>query len=190
MFAYVGGYGKLERMGALQTDRLSLQPFDERHIQSMHELCVQPAVRRYLFKDQIIPVTQVEAMVSASQENFEALGAGYYAVVVDEPGHANYGEFAGFCGIRPFEDSDEVELLFGMDPAIWGRGFGREAADAVLAHGYQNCSLPRVLAAADTPNQRSVRVLQKLGMSFRERREWHGWDTMFYEMTAEDYACR
>ncbi|MFT7654704.1 MAG: RimJ/RimL family protein N-acetyltransferase, partial [Candidatus Azotimanducaceae bacterium] len=48
-------------------------------------------------------------------------------------------------------------------------------------------NLGQIIAAADTPNQRSIRVLQKLGMSFRERRQWHGLDTMFYEISSEDY---
>ena len=81
-----------------------------------------------------------------------------------------------------------MELLFGMQPRFWGRGFGQEAARAVLKHGFEDCGIERVLAATDTPNQRSVQVLQRLGMSFRERREWHGLDTVFYDMSATEFA--
>ncbi len=188
-------------MGALQTERLSLQPFDTTHIEAMHDLCIQPEVRRYLFKDQIIPRTEVEGMVSASEQSFKQCGAGFYAVIITDLGHPQEGRFAGFCGLRNFAPEGEgasgessgvaqqMELLFGMNPKIWGRGFGAEAARAVLAHGYQACEMSKIVAAADTPNQRSIRVLQKLGMSFRERRQWHGWDTMFYEMTAQEFAC-
>lgn len=186
----MGSYGKLAGMRGLHSDRLALQPLDEAHIRAMHALCLLPDVRRYLFKDQLIPESHIAAMVDASQSCFNTLGIGFFAVEIDEPQHPNHGEFAGFCGIRRFEGGDEIELLFGMDPVVWGSGLGAEAADTVLACGFTECGLEKVIAAADTPNQRSVRVLQKLGMSFRERRVWHGLDTMFYEMTAADYACR
>ena len=176
-------------MEALQTTRLSMRPLGENHIQLMHELCVHPDVRRYLFKNQLIPVSEVEAMVAASQSCFEEMGTGFFAVYVAEEGNPNDGAFVGFCGLRHFDGGPEIELLLGMDPTIWGRGIGQEAGRAVLANGFGECGLKRVVAAADTPNQRSIRVLQKLGMSFWERRQWHGLDTMFYEVTAEDYSA-
>ena len=176
-------------MEALQTKRLLLRPLGGSHVQLMHELCVHPDVRRYLFKNRLIPVSEVETMVASSQACFDQLGIGFFAVYVSDERHANEGSFVGFCGVRHFDEGQEIELLLGMDPTIWGRGFGQEAAHAVLASGPGERGLDRVVAAADTPNQRSIRVLQKLGMSFRERRQWHGLDTMFYEISAEDYQA-
>ncbi len=34
----------------------------------------------------------------------------------------------------------------------------------------------------------SLSVLQRLGMSFVERREFHGLDTVFYSLTADEFA--
>jgi RimJ/RimL family protein N-acetyltransferase len=45
-----------------------------------------------------------------------------------------------------------------------------------------------VIAATDTPNQASVRVLQRLGMFFHERREYHGLDTVFYQLAREEFS--
>ena len=45
-----------------------------------------------------------------------------------------------------------------------------------------------MIAATDTPNQRAVRVLQRLGMSFEERRVWRGLDTVFYAITNAEFA--
>jgi len=66
-------------------------------------------------------------------------------------------------------------------------GYGQEAARAVLRHGFDNCGFTRVIAATDTPNQRSVNVLQSLGMSFMQRREWRGLDTVFYQLSAAEF---
>ena len=60
----------------------------------------------------------------------------------------------------------------------------------MLRHGFDACGMQRVIASTDTPNQRAVRVLQRLGMSFEERKVWRGLDTVFYAITADEFAER
>jgi len=99
----------------------------------------------------------------------------------------------GFCGFRHFqrgeEDGEDIELLYGILPDYWGEGFVTEAALAVLRHGFDACGMRRVIASTDTPNQRSVRVLQRLGLFFEKRRERHGLDTVYYAMTADEFRA-
>ena len=189
MFAYVRAFWQTSVMVELRTERLRLVPLEEIHVAVMHELSVDPEVRRYLFEGQIIPIQQVEDMIVSSKRCFDAHNTGFFAMYLQLPSDPHDGAFVGFCGHRVFEDGQEMELLFGMQPRFWGRGFGQEAARAVLKHGFDDCGIERVLAATDTPNQRSVQVLQRLGMSFRERREWHGLDTVFYDMSAAEFAA-
>ena len=187
MFAYVCAYGKLQGMGELSTQRLRLVPLEVGHVQVMHDLSVDPEVRRYLFEGNIIPVQQVEQMIADSQACFDQHGVGFYAMYIEDTSHPQHGAFVGFCGFRLFEGEQELELLLGMQPRFWGHGYGQEAAREVMRRGFDDCGFARIVAATDTPNQRSVQVLQRLGMSFKERREWHGLDTMFYELTVDEY---
>lgn len=171
----------------MNTQRLRLVPLALSHAEDLHALSVDPEVRRYLYQGKIIPETQVQEIIRTSESCFERFASGFFALFINLDTHPLHGQFAGFCGHRLFENEVDMELLFGMNPAVWGHGFGGEAARAVLHHGFRECGFPRVIAATDTPNQRSVRVLQKLGMSFHERREWHGLDTVFYELTAHEF---
>ena len=175
-------------MGEMQTHRLRLTPLASDHVEEMHALSVDPDVRKYLFEDQIIPRSRVEEMITTSEQCFIDHGVGFYALYLAIKNDPMDGQFAGFCGLRVFENEIDMELLLGINPNVWGRGIGGEAARAVLHHGFAQCDLSQVIAAADTPNPRSVRVLQKLGMSFRERRQWHGLDTVFYELSAAEFA--
>ena len=174
-------------MGELSTQRLRLVPLEMGHVEIMHQLSVDPEVRRYLFEGNIIPVQQVEQMIADSQDCFEQHGVGFYAMYIDDESNSHHGAFVGFCGFRLFEGDQELELLLGMQPRFWGHGYGQEGAREVMRRGFDDCGFERIVAATDTPNQRSVQVLRRLGMSFKERREWHGLDTMFYELTAEEY---
>lgn len=171
-------------MPTLTTKRLLLRPLVGSDISALHEFWNDPEVRRYLWEDRIMSRDAVAEIVADSARRFEALGTGFFAIEAA----VNPGVLVGFCGHREFEDGEQVELLFGIVPEFWGEGFVTEAAEEVLRHGFESCAIDRVIAATETPNQRSVRVLQRLGMVFEERREHHGLDTVFYSLTREQFA--
>lgn len=217
MFAYVPGYGKLrriwgERCGAsraravrriddarrevdavdrtenrtsavLNTGRMRLRPIAIDDVDALHALLTDPGVRRYLSGDRIIPRATVEEMIAKSLESFESDGYGYFALELSEQA----GELIGFCGHRRAEVSGQIELLYGIHPRHWGEGLVAEAAREVLRFGFEACDFDQVIAATDTPNQQSVRVLQKLGMTFDSRREFHGLDTVIFSMTRSEF---
>jgi len=171
-------------MPNLSTDRLILRPITTADLAALEAFWNNPDIRRYLWADQVMSRDRVCQLIEASEACFQRLGSGFFAIEVA----ANPGVLAGFCGHRLFEDGEQVELLYGIHPDYWGEGYVTEAASEVLRHGFEMGSIQRVIAAADTPNQRAVRVLQKLGMVFEERREHHGLDTVFYTLHVEDFA--
>ncbi len=170
-------------MNELSTERLLLRPLVESDVEALHLFWNDPAVRRYLWDNKPVTTEQVRDVVADSQQNFSTLGAGYFAVEVStHPGH-----LIGFCGYRRFEDGPQPELLYGLLPDFWGKGFVTEAARAVLGLGFEHTEIVRVIASTDTPNQRAVQVMQRLGMCFEERREYRGLDTVFYALNKEDF---
>jgi len=170
-------------MTELQTERLLLRPLVEDDVEALHVFWNDPAVRRYLWDNKAISTEQVREVIAGSERNFRTLGAGYFAMEISD----QRGNLIGFCGYRRFEDGEQPELLYGLLPDSWGKGFVTEAARAVLGHGFNDCNFARVIASTDTPNQRSVQVMQRLGMCFEERREYHGLDTVFYALAQEDF---
>jgi len=171
-------------MTMLATERLRLRPLVSADVPALHRFCNDPEVRRYLWDNQEVSTEQVQDIVVRSQSCFDEFGAGYFAIeMLDTP-----GEFAGFCGYRRFESSNQPELLYGILPEFRGQGFVTEAAKAVLKYGFDRCEMSSVIAATDTPNQASVGVLQRLGLFFRERREYHGLDTVFYGLSREEFS--
>jgi ribosomal-protein-alanine N-acetyltransferase len=168
----------------LNTGRMRLRPISSDDVDALHALWTDPDVRRYLWDDRIIPRETVEQIVAQSLATFESDGFGFFALEMQDQS----GELIGFCGHRHAEDvQGQVELLYGIHPTYWGEGLVAEAAREVLRFGFESCDFDRVIAATDTPNQQSVRVLQKLGMTFECRREFHGLDTVFYSMTRSEF---
>lgn len=173
----------------LTTERLRLRPLDHGDVDALHAVCMDPDVRRYLWDDRIVPRETVEELIRRSEADFAANGWGFFAIELQKESPA-LGSLVGFCGHRRFEDMTQVELLYAIAPLYWGEGFVTEAAIEVLRHGFETCGIERVVASTDTPNQRSVRVLQRLGMAFESRREFHGLDTVFYSMTRDEFDSR
>ena len=94
-------------------------------------------------------------------DSFDRHGFGFWGV--RERGGE---ELIGFCGLRYVEPGADVEILYGIDPPLWGRGYATEAARALLAWAFRETGLTRILAGADAPNRASFRVLEKLGMRY------------------------
>lgn len=173
----------------LDTERLRLTPFTMDHLDALHALWTDPDVRRYLWDDEVISRERAAAVIAESERNFAERGYGFWVMLLRGEAMDEPDVVIGFCGYRVFEDSGEPELLCGILPRYWGKGLVSEAGHAVVRHGFERNGFTRIIAATDTPNQSSVRVMQRLGMVFLRRGEFHGLDTVFYELTPEDYAA-
>lgn len=67
----------------------------------------------------------------------------------------------GFC--RWTKQHHWAEIGYDLWPDYWGQGLMPEALRALLRYGFQVMGLNRVEATTHTENQRSMRVLEKLG---------------------------
>ncbi len=70
----------------------------------------------------------------------------------------------GICGLIKRESLPDIDVGFAFLPEHWGRGYGYEAASAVLAHGKRAFAIDRIVAITSPGNRRSIRVLERLGM--------------------------
>lgn len=87
----------------------------------------------------------------------------------------------GFCGVAELRDidyeHDQGELSFWLAPDKQGNGYATEAAAAVVAFGFLDRGLNRIVAFHMVRNKASGRVLSKLGFQqegfLRERvKKW------------------
>lgn len=144
---------------AIHTPRLRLRPSREEDLSALHALWTEPEVRRYLWDGEVIPRERAMEILAKSEESFRRRGFGIWAAfVVGEPG------LAGFAGLRVVGGTEEVEILYGLHPRVWGLGLATEAADALIAHAFARAWAQCIWARADAPNEASVAVMKRLGM--------------------------
>ncbi|MCE2971490.1 MAG: GNAT family N-acetyltransferase [Burkholderiales bacterium] len=89
-------------------------------------------------------------------------GWGWWCLDVD-------GGCAGFVGLSQpnFEAhfTPCVEVGWRLAHRCWGRGYAVEGARLALAYGFEVLGLPEIVAFTAQGNQRSQRVMEKLGMT-------------------------
>lgn len=91
-------------------------------------------------------------------EMYRRLGFGMYVV---EP--KTGGEPMGVCGLFKRDVLPQPDLGFAFLPEFWGRGHAFEAAAAVMRHARAALGFTRLLAITTPTNERSGRLLEKLG---------------------------
>lgn len=115
---------------------------------ALHAIFTEPGVRQYLFDDELL--TRAE-----TQRHLEAACAhGAWAILQDD-------EVIGLTSLRPTGEGRELMIVVGE--RHWGAGVAFAAAQAAMRHGFEVLKLRRILAAVDLPNERSHRLMQRLG---------------------------
>ena len=101
----------------------------------------------------------------------------------------------GWCGLGPLEfSSGEIEIFYGLSKDQWGKGIATEAATTVLAYGFETLKLDRIVAVTDPRNAASVKVIEKLGMIYRNKVEnlpekySHYEGCLYYSLSREEHS--
>ena len=96
-------------------------------------------------------------------------GAGWWAVEEKQT-----GQLVGSVGAFFREESTVMELGWNTYSAFWGQGFASEAAAAALNYALEIRREPKVRALIASANQSSLRVAQRLGLTYEAETEMHG----------------
>lgn len=160
----------------LTTTRTVLRPFARADAEDAHRIFSDAEVMRYAAGE---PDVDLQATVARLDR---------YATIQAEHGFSKWavreresGVYLGDAGLTVLAETREIELGYRLGRAHWGRGLATELARAWLDHALHVLALPRVIAFADPRNLASIRVLEKIGMSYARRDRLAGLDCVVFE---------
>jgi RimJ/RimL family protein N-acetyltransferase len=97
------------------------------------------------------------------------------------------GRLVGWFQLQDAVDRPgEVELGYRLRPDVWGRGYATEGAAALLALALARPGVRRVYAHALLSNAASIRVMEKIGMTYAGPWAYKGLPGAEYEAVAGD----
>jgi ribosomal-protein-alanine N-acetyltransferase len=129
-----------------------------------------------------------QSFLAHADDDFRAGRSVTFAVTIS-PG----GELCGAVGLALTPAHERAELGYWIGVPYWGQGFATEAANAVMAFGFETLRLHRIHASHFAGNTASRRVLEKIGMrhegpSRQHIRKWNRFiDVENYGLLASEH---
>jgi RimJ/RimL family protein N-acetyltransferase len=149
-------------MPVLETARLSLRRLSSADAPFVLELLNDPAFVRNIGDRGVRDVEGARRYVmGGAVSSHEKYGYGMDLVEI-----RSTGEAAGLCGLVRRDYLEDPDIGYAFLPQFTGLGYASESAAAVLAHARDALGLPRVLAIVSPDNERSIRVLEKIGLRY------------------------
>ena len=167
----------------LETERLLLREILPNDENGMFALDADPNVQTYLGNKPITSKKQAQQTIQLIRQQYVANGVGRWAVVEKET-----GDFTGWAGLKLIKEqinkrTNYYDLGYRFLPKYWGRGYATEVARASLNYGFNDLNLKEIFAMADTRNQASRKVLEKVGFRYLETFDYEGVPHYWYWIT-------
>ncbi len=157
----------------LETDRLILRRFTADDVDNLLELDGDTAVMFHITGGVTTSREEIENdYLPAFLDYYRRYpGYGFWAAV-----EKSTSDFIGWFHFRPESGhpDDEPELGYRLRKSAWGRGYGTEGSRALIARGFTEFAVRRVVASTMLVNAASWRVMEKSGMR-RVRRFHQDW---------------
>ena len=162
---------------AVLTQRIKLSPVRKDEAEELHQIWIDPEVRKYLWDDLIIPETQTKEIINQSLTAFANKKYGLWVARL-----INQKEIIGFTGYWQFFDPPQTQLLYGLLPQYWGQGLATEISKAMIDYGFKEYGFKTINASTDLDNKSSIAVLARLGMKSIKQENIDGKETIFYQL--------
>ena len=168
----------------IETARLVIRTFEARDASPWLALVGDPDVRRYLPAEPGPTEEQSKRVIAERQAMERKLGYAMWAVEDKAT-----GIFVGQCGLRPINEGTgpEIELAYHFTKTSWNKGYGIEAAIAVLSYGLGPAGLDCIVAVVVPENVGSWRVMEKAGMRYDGLVDYFGMPGLRKYVAARDW---
>lgn len=94
-------------------------------------------------------------------KSYEEHGLGFYLVTLKDGNTP-----LGICGLARRPTLEHIDIGFAFLPQYERKGYGLESATAVMHHARHNLQLPAICAITIPANTPSIRLIEKLGLTF------------------------
>lgn len=148
-------------MIVVETERLALRHLTPTDAPFILELLNDPDWLRYIGDRHVHTVADARSYIETGPARMYAhYGFGLYLTELKG------GQPIGLCGLLKRDFLEDVDIGFAFLPRFRGAGYAFEAAIGVLGYAASVLALKRVVAITDQANERSARLLEKLGLCF------------------------
>ncbi len=161
----------------LETSRCYLRELSVDDARHFYELNSDPEVIKYT-GDKAFESIETARQFLVNYNPYATYGYGRWAVI-----DTKNNQFIGWCGLKYSSDLDETDLGFRFFKKYWNQGYASETAQACIDYGFTKLNLNQIVGKAMEDNVASVKVLEKIGMTFVMKCEFELHAGVLYQIT-------
>ncbi len=150
------------KMPTLKTERLTLRPLRVSDAYDMFEYACREDVTEYLLWSPHVSVFDTKEYLAHIEHRYGECSFYDWAVTLTDS-----GKMIGTVGFTRIDLAHNLgEIGYVLNPEYHGKGIATEAARCVVDFGFERLELHRIEAKFMKGNGASLRVMEKLGMTF------------------------
>lgn len=167
-----------------ETKRLIIRELSVEDIRELYQIYQNPEVCLYIEGMEEYIDIEVEKHKAYIKNVYAFYNYGLWGVF-----NKSNGALIGRCGIQNqiIDETPEIELSYLLDRNHWGYGYALECCQSVLHYAACELEIPRIVAVIDRLNVRSIRVAERLGMTFEKEVRYHGRHCLLYVINPIEY---
>lgn len=165
----------------LETERLLLRESIEDDAQDIFELTNDPEVMRYTGDVSFESVEKTRELIR-NYEDYEKNSYGRWTTIIKAT-----NEIIGWCGLKYIKEINETDIGFRFKKKYWNKGYATEASLACLDVGFNQFNLLQIVGQVFSDNGASIRVLEKIGMTYWKDLYEDDMSWLVYRITKEDF---
>jgi len=178
---------------SIETERLLLREFLPRDLDRIHAYASDPEVVKFMIWGPNASLEETADNLASRWSRANENPRLDYDLAIELK---DEGMLVGAGGFRiRSERSRSAELGYVLLRSRWGNGYMPEAMQAMLRFGFDDLALHRIWATTDVRNERSRRVIEKLGMRREallkqdELRQGQWTDSYLYALLEEEWRA-
>lgn len=161
----------------LETERTILRNLTTEDAEEFYKLNLDREVVKYT-GDNSFETLESSRTFLANYDQYKKYGVGRLAVIGKQT-----REFIGWCGLKYSIEKDEYDIGFRFFRKHWNKGFATETAQKCIEYGFQVLNIQCIVGRSMSENISSIKVLEKLGMTFKEKFDFDGHEGVIYHLT-------
>ncbi len=150
----------------VETNRLQLSKITLEDAPFILELMNSPHWLKYIGDRNVRTVAQAEDYLKErTLKSYDTHGFGFYKIQLKDESLKSIGT----CGLVKRDELEYVDIGFSLLPNYEGKGYGFEASSEIIKLAKDQFKLKKITAITLPTNANSIKLLEKLGLSYEKR---------------------
>lgn len=144
----------------ISTKRMLMRPLTVGDIEEFYEIVKKNNVGKWLGIGSGMSFEESRQYVKKIIQHWNKYSFGVWAVV-----NKSTKAIMGHCGLRYLDDTNDIEIIYLLDPKYWGMGYATEAGNAAVNFAFNSLKINKLIERVRKNNIKSKQVIDSLDFS-------------------------